>query len=87
MRLKNKVNLVVTSVTSSSSSKSYVFESSANDLAFKIGETVYLKTDPDLLPRIITGIMTRPYNRVLFCLNFMGSESYHYDFEITIEND
>ena len=49
---------------------------------FNIGDIVYLKTDPDQYERIIVGfeITTRG---LMYILNYISSQSYHYEFEIT----
>jgi hypothetical protein len=56
-------------------------------IEFNIGQTVYIKTDPDQLPRIITAITLRPTNSVTYCLSFSTNESWHYAMEIDSEKD
>lgn len=51
-------------------------------LSFSIGNEVYLKTDPDQLKRIVTGVMIRP-NGISYGLTSSTIESWHYDFEIS----
>jgi hypothetical protein len=51
---------------------------------FNLKETVYLKTDPDQLPRIVTGILIRPSHVVYYLISGI-EETGHYDFEITKE--
>ena len=46
-------------------------------------DTVYLKTDPDQLQRIVTDIRINPSGLVLYFLCCGPSGSWHYDFEIT----
>lgn len=53
---------------------------------FQIKQTVYLKTDADQLPRIITGIIVRP-NDLVYELTCGTVVSNHFDFEITTEQD
>lgn len=54
--------------------------------SFKIGQTVYLRTDPDQFPRVVTGITQRQYG-ILYELSF-GTETWlHNDFEISDEQD
>lgn len=54
---------------------------------FAMGEVVYLKTDPDQLPRIVTGIDIRPGGSAGWRYQLGGgvSDSYHYAMEITRE--
>lgn len=54
---------------------------------FAMGEVVYLKTDPDQLPRIVTGIDIRPGGSAGWRYQLGGAvtESYHYAMEITRE--
>ena len=51
---------------------------------FEIGQIVYLKTDLEQLPRMITGILNRN-NYKLYYLSQSTSETTHYDFEISVE--
>lgn len=60
-------------------SRSYKFE-------FEIGETVYLKTDTEQHPRIITGINITE-NGVIFRIMFVTTESWHYGFEMSKDRD
>jgi hypothetical protein len=55
---------------------------------FKIGQTVYLKTDPEQYEHIITGIMVRT-SGLVYELSFCDKTTDHYEFEITadIDND
>lgn len=55
-------------------------------LRFDIGDSVYLKTDPEQCERLVTGINIRQ-NGVSYALSHLTNESYHYDFEITKERD
>jgi len=52
--------------------------------AFEFGEIVYLKTDKDQYPRIVTGFTVNP-NGILYRLGVMHIESTHYELEITKE--
>jgi hypothetical protein len=54
---------------------------------FEIGQTVYLKTDPDQLERFVTGLFVRPGNRLMYELACAEDTSQHYDFEISAERD
>lgn len=51
---------------------------------FDIGDTVYLKTDPEQLPRIVTAIEITP-NEITYRLMQGENNSYHYGFEITAQ--
>jgi hypothetical protein len=50
----------------------------------KLGQIVYLKTDPSQLERIITGILLRQTGKEYY-LSLGETESSHY--EITLEKD
>jgi hypothetical protein len=56
------------------------------DNAHDIGEVVYLRTDPDQYPRLVTGLEVRP-DGVLYLLSHAGAETKHYPLEITTERD
>lgn len=51
-------------------------------LEFNIRDTVYLVTDPDQFPRIITGYIVREAGIIYFVAKGM-EESTHYGFEIS----
>jgi hypothetical protein len=51
---------------------------------FKIGDIVFLKTDSEQLPRIVTGILLRNECYIYYLSNTI-TETTHYDFEISIE--
>lgn len=53
-------------------------------IRFKIGEIVYLKTDSQQLPRIVTGILMRPYAFIYYLSN-NTNETNHYEIEISKE--
>lgn len=48
------------------------------------GDTVFLKTDPEELPRMVTGLTVRPYC-VMYTLACGEKEGTHYDIEISTE--
>lgn len=48
----------------------------------KIGDVVFLKTDKEQDPRIITGILIRPYGN-LYYLSKCETETTHFDIEFT----
>ncbi len=49
--------------------------------AYKIGEVVFLITDPEQHERIVTGFNIRP-GRILYELSFCTEITSHYEFEI-----
>lgn len=53
---------------------------------YKCGDFVYLKTDPEQNPRIVTGILIRP-NVVLYMLALGSNESSHFECEISQEKN
>ena|SRR5690606_12979951 len=55
-------------------------------LHFDIGDSVYLKTDPEQLERLVTGISVRQ-NGITYAISHLTNETWHYDFEITKERD
>ena len=52
------------------------------DNKFAITQTVYLKTDKDQLPRLVTGLKVNS-NGLLYSLTAGTQDSDHYDFEIS----
>lgn len=50
-------------------------------------QTVYLKTDPDQLPRQVTGMEIQPGHIILYGLNCGTIYSQHYREEISLERD
>lgn len=54
------------------------------DNKFDIGQTVYLKTDQEQLPRMVISIAVNKYD-LLYELIVNTSTSRHYDFEISEE--
>lgn len=55
-------------------------------LHFDIGDSVYLKTDPEQCERLVTCVNIRQ-NGISYALSHLTNESYHYDFEISKERD
>jgi hypothetical protein len=53
-------------------------------ITFDIGDIVFLKTDTEQLPRVITGILMRP-NGFLYYLSNSTNETSHYEIEISKE--
>jgi len=58
-----------------------------HEIEFKIKEVVYLNTDKEQKPRLVTGITLRPFNSVTYGLTENTCESWHYGFEISKERD
>lgn len=56
------------------------------DNRFNLKQTVYLKTDTDQKPRIVTGILVKPSD-LLYELSCGADNSNHFDFEISKEKD
>ena len=54
------------------------------NIKYNIGDIVFLKTDSEQLPRIVTGILLRNENYIYYLSNTI-TETTHYDFEISIE--
>lgn len=54
------------------------------DNKFELGETVFLMTDPEQFPRIVTALSVNP-NGIIYKLAQGVNESYHYDCEISRE--
>ena len=52
------------------------------DNKFEIGQIVYLKTDIDQYPRMITRLSIAP-GLITYCLALGSIESWHYDNEIS----
>lgn len=50
---------------------------------YEMGDTVYLTTDKEQLPRIITGYSLRPNNTVCYYLSQGTQETIHYGIEIS----
>jgi hypothetical protein len=50
-------------------------------------QIVYLKTDPEQLPRIVTRMTINKGGLISYALNSGPMESYHYEFEISQEKN
>ncbi len=57
------------------------------DNVHEIGDPVYLKTDPDQLLHIVTGITIRPNGLIEYKLSCDSSETTHFDVEISVESN
>ena len=55
------------------------------DVDYDIGATVFLKTDEDQRPRIVTGISVRTEGLVMYELAQGSNSTWHYKFEISAE--
>lgn len=53
------------------------------DNKFEFEQQVYLRTDPDQLPRIVASIQISPGGSLLYRLCCGPQESWHYEFEIS----
>lgn len=56
------------------------------DSNYEIGDVVYLKTDVEQMPRIVTGILIRESTTVYY-LSCVTSETTHYNCEISKDVD
>ena len=56
-------------------------------IKFNLGQIVYLVTDCQQKERIVTGVMLRPNNQVVYYLSCGEEEANHYDIEITDKKD
>lgn len=56
------------------------------EVKFKMGQIVFLITDPEQNERIITGWIVRP-NQIIYYVTFCTNESTHYEIEIGTEKN
>jgi len=56
------------------------------DNKFKIGDRVYLETDQDQHERMVTGFYIR-HDSITYGLSCGTMETWHYDFEISVEKN
>jgi len=61
--------------------------SSGHVLEFQLQQTVYLKTDKEQKPQLVTGMSLRPFNSVTYGITESSNETWHYGFEISDERD
>lgn len=54
------------------------------DNKYNIGDVVYLKTDPDVRPRMVTAMQIDSQG-LMYQLNYGTEKTFHYDIEITKE--
>lgn len=57
------------------------------EVSFEIGDMVYLKTDPDQNKRMVTRISIGGLNNLTYELTLGTLTSWHYEFEISREQD
>lgn len=57
------------------------------DPKYNIGDTVYIITDKEQNPNIITGIIVRPGNNLLYKLSTKSGEQDYFDIEISNAKD
>jgi hypothetical protein len=55
------------------------------EIEFEIGQTVYLKTDMEQMPRMVVAIIIGGNNSILYRLASATNETAHYACEITRE--
>jgi hypothetical protein len=55
------------------------------DVPFDFGQIVYLLTDKEQQPRIVTGVKACPYGDFLIELSCVNTTSWHYTCEISEE--
>lgn len=53
---------------------------------YSFGDSVYIKTDPNQMEHQITGFTVRPAG-ILYGCSVNGDESWHYNFELSNEQD
>lgn len=57
------------------------------DNKFELGDLVFLKTDIEQMPRLVTAIIVCPDSSFLYELVCGVHSSKHYDFEISLEKN
>lgn len=53
----------------------------------EIGDSVFLKSDPEQCEMIVTGFIIRPAGNLLYMLSLGTQETYHYGIEISVEKN
>ena len=53
----------------------------SSEVKYKFGDEVYLKTDPDKLPRLVISLQFSP-DQILYGLALLEQISYHLELEI-----
>lgn len=51
-------------------------------IEYEIGDQVWIKTDPDQFPHIVTGYVVLP-GMIKYIINVAHEESNHFDFELS----
>lgn len=54
---------------------------------YNIGDVVFLMTDIEQLQRIVTGVLIRPRNAVIYYLTCGDTETTHYELEMVSEKN
>lgn len=54
---------------------------------YNIGDVVFLSTDIEQLQRVVTGIIIRPNNSIIYYLTCGSNETTHYDLEMVMEKN
>ena len=54
-------------------------------IEFSLGQIVFLATDPEQHPRMITGISLRPNRSVIYAVTLGNEETNHYGIEVRAE--
>lgn len=85
IRIYSKANPRPTTNPSNESSQNKT--ASGHVLKFNISQVVYLKTDTDQSPRIVTGIQLRPSSAITYGVSSGAEETWHYDIELSDERD
>jgi len=58
-----------------------------HNIKYKIGDMVYLVTDPDQHQRMVLKITLWPGGSVSYCLSIGAEESWHFDIEFSAKRD
>jgi hypothetical protein len=54
---------------------------------YNIGDVVFLMTDTEQLQRIVTGVLFRPNNSIIYYLTCGATETTHYELEMVSEKN
>lgn len=57
------------------------------DNKFELGQTVYVKTDPSQLPRMVISIELLGNGNLIYKVTHLDYVTSHYDFELSCEED
>jgi hypothetical protein len=65
-----------------------IFKPMTYKLEYQIGDIVYLITDDEQLPRMVTGAVIRPNGSIVYYLSIGATtETLHYSIEIASDRD